>query len=286
MDAPFGFGANPRPADNRDYRLGLAGAPAKRPAVYMPDYSQLPVKYQGKYGTCGGHAGSALVSFLDILDLSPKFLWKQIRLIDKKAGDEGTDMRSIFKALQNVGDCREELCPDDLESDYFKYTDPSAITDAMLDDAYPHGITSYAFIDNPSMEQIKQSIYGFKAVLARVECGSGWYTDKAGNGSWLEKEVLPSRLGTFDSGHFIVLWGYDEKYVYFRNSWSAEWGRKGDGYFDASYLPHVTEIGTAIPGPSIKQQLVTLYTQLKNALTGIVAQLFQRRSAPPAAPAA
>jgi hypothetical protein len=286
MDAPFGFGANPRPLDKRDYRLGFAVAPVQHPDVFMPDYSSLPVKYQGKYGTCGGHAGSALVTFLAMLDLSPKFLWKQIRLIDKRTADEGTDMRSIFKALQSVGDCRETLCRNDLESDYFKYTDPSTITDEMLNDAYPHGIASYAFTENPSMERLKQAIFQFKAVIARVECGSGWYTDKNGKGSWREQDVLPLRLGQFDSGHFIVLYGYDEKYIYFRNSWGREWGRSGDGYFDASYLPHVTEIGTAIPGPSKKQQLVSLYQQLVLTLSSIVGELLKRPSAPPTAPAA
>lgn len=59
----------------------------------------------------------------------------------------------------------------------------------------------------------------------------------------------------------------------FRNSWSSAWGVNGDGYFDISYLPNVTEIGTAIKSVSTKQKLVTLYTQLVGVLTSLVSAL-------------
>ncbi len=254
---PFGTGALPRARDIRDYRLGLAGAPAQIPDVFLPDHSHIPVKYQGKYGTCGAHAGAALESFLEAADFAPKYLWKQLKQIDGHPLDAGTDMRSIFKSLQATGVCHEPLCPDTLDPTLEKYSDPKTITDAMLNDAYAHGITSYAFIDNPTWEQVRQAIYQNKVVLARVDCGTGWYTP-----SWAEKDILPLKLGKFESGHFIVLWGYDQNYIYFRNSWSDTWGRKGDGYFDRSYLPHVTEIGTAIDGPSLKQTVVSLLTKL------------------------
>jgi hypothetical protein len=254
---PFGTGALPRPHDIRDYHLGLAGAPAQIPDSYLPDHSHLPIKFQGKYGTCGGHGGAALESFLEDVDLAPKFLWKQIKQIDGLPLDAGTNMRAIFKALQAKGVCHEALCPDVLDPTLAQYSDIKTVTDTMLNDAYPHGITSYAFIDNPTWDQIRQAIYQNKAVLARLDCGTGWYTP-----SWLEKDILPLKLGKYESGHFLVLWGYDQNYIYFRNSWSDTWGRKGDGYFDRSYLPHVTEIGTAIDGPSLKQTIVSLFTKL------------------------
>lgn len=273
MNPPFGTGAVARPTDTRDYSLGLAGAPTAIPATYLPDVSQFPVKMQGKFGTCGGHAGSALESFLEMLDLSPKYLWKQVKQIDGIPLDGGTDMRSIFKSLQNTGDCHENLCPNTLDADIQTYSNPFVLTDTMTLDAYNYGINSYAFIDNPTWNELKQSIYQNRAILAMVRCGDGWYTAQNGQPSWLEKDVLPSRLGMFSSNHFIVLWGYDEKYIYFRNSWSDAWGRKGDGYFDISYLPNVLEIGTAIDGPSIKQQLITKYRALVVMLTALLKYL-------------
>lgn len=251
---PFGTGAAPRPLDKRDFKLGYSQAPIQIPAVFMPNYSSLPVKMQGQYGTCGGHAGSAFESFAEMLDLSPKYLWKQIKTMDGYALDAGTDMRSIFKALQTLGDCHEVLLPNVLDSTLEAYSDVKTITDAQLNDAYPHGLSSYAFVENPSIEQIKQAIFQNKVVIARVDCGSGWYSN-----GWSESATCPLKLGTLDSGHFILLWGYDEKYIYFRNSWSNAWGRNGDGYFDVSYIPHVHELGTAIDGPSLKQQLISGY---------------------------
>ncbi len=79
----------------------------------MPDVSAIPVKMQGQFGTCDAYAGSFFDSKLQtdkrgaVQDLSPKYLWKQIKLIDSCPLDAGTDMRSIFKSLQNTGDCQE-----------------------------------------------------------------------------------------------------------------------------------------------------------------------------------
>lgn len=269
--APFGTGAVARTPDQRDINIGHA-APSSRPMVYMPDRSQIPVKMQGKYGTCGGHAGAAMESFLETLDLSPKYLWKQIKVGTDLTADVGTDMRTIFKTLQNVGVCTEALCPDVLDATFQEYSDAASLTDAQKNDGYPHGINNYAFIDNPTWEQLCQAIYDNRAVLALVDCGDGWWLD-----GWSEEATCPLRLGNYASGHFVVLWGYDEKYIYFRNSWSNAWGRNGDGYFDESYLPHVKEIGTGIDALSFKQQVIFKYQSLIKLLQDYIALLLKGR---------
>lgn len=272
---PFGTGALHRPIDNRDYKLGYSQTPIVIPDVYMPDYSSLPVKYQGPapYGTCGGHAGAAMESFLEMQDLSPKYLWKQIRAflpvnipLNQDLG--GTDMKTIFQTLQNFGDCHESLLPNVLAPSMAEYTDPSTLTNEQENDAYPHGITSYAFTDNPSWEQLRQAIYQNKAIIALVDIGDGWWIN-----GWSESATCPLKFGSPAGKHFIVLWGYDDKYIYFRNSWGTQWGKNGDGYFDRSYLSHILSIGTAIDGPSIKQQVITKYIQVVNILKMILAML-------------
>lgn len=273
-DAPFGHGAAVRTPDRRDFQVGHSQAPVALPTVYLPNRSNIPVKMQGKFGTCGGHAGAMFESMIENLDLSPKYLWKQTKKIygSPLTEDTGVDMRSIFKALQNTGDCHESVCPDVLDETFSQFSDPSTLTDPMLNDAYPHGVANYAFTDNPSWTQLKQAIFTNGAVIARVDCGDGWYTP-----SWNEADILPLRLGNYDSGHFVVLWGYDEKYIYFRNSWSTAWGRGGDGYFDVSYLPHVKEIGVGIDAPSLKQQAIFKLQSLVAVLQKIVALLLQGR---------
>jgi C1A family cysteine protease len=233
----------------------------------MPDRSNIPVKMQGKYGSCGGHAGAMFESIIENTDLSPKYLWKLAKNLYAQSSDTelyadtGVDMRSIFKAMQNTGVCHESVCPDVLDPSFQQYTDVAAITAAVYNDAYPYGVTNYAFTDNPTWDEIRQAIYQNGAVIALVDCGDGWWAN-----GWGEQATCPLKLGNYASGHFICLWGYDEKYIYFRNSWSSAWGRNGDGYFDVSYLPHVREIGVGIAAPSTKQKLVSLYQELIYAL--------------------
>jgi len=277
MENEIGFGGICRKHDVRDYQLENNGLATSIPVSFFSDVAPFPIKYQGKYGTCGGHAGAALETFLVGKDLSPKYLWKQIKVFDGFGLDDGTDMRSIFKSLQNTGDCLESLCPNDLQSSVEEYSKYDTITDEMLNNAYPNGISNYAFIDNPSFTQIKQAIYKFGAVIGLLDCGTGWYTSKSGNLSWEEKDILPLRLGEFISRHFVVLYGYDDKYIYFRNSWSDRWGAKGNGYFDASYVSHVIEIGTAIKGPSIKQQIITKYITIISLLNMIISYLKEKK---------
>lgn len=174
----------------------------------MPNYSSLPVKNQSTYGTCGGHAGAALESFLQMQDLSPKFLWKEIKTIDGIPDNGGTNMRDIFQSLQNQGTCHETLCPDTLDASLTAYSDASTITQEMLTDAYPYGISNYAFTDNPTWTQIQSAIADNEVVIALVKCGTGWWTAANGTESYAEADILPLRLGTYDSGHFVVLWGY------------------------------------------------------------------------------
>ena len=247
---PFATGAVTRPKDSRDFGLATYQPPITLPEVFMQDMTAIPVMNQSIYPTCGGHAGAALDSFLQQKPLSPKYLWKQIKLIDGYPNEDGTDMRSIMKTLVAQGDCRLALCPNDLGISLVDYTDPTQLTAEMKHDAYNYDLTNYAFNDIPTWDEIRQAIYQNKAVIALVKCGTGWYQDVNGNGSWAEKDVLPLNLGKYTSGHFITLYGYDQNYIYFRNSWSTAWGQGGNGYFDRSYLSNVREIGTALMLPA------------------------------------
>lgn len=187
-------------------------------------------------------------SILYAAALSPKYLWKQIKLIDGFPPADGTDMRSIMKALSNTGDCSISLMSNNLAPSFEDYTDPSKLTDAIKREAYNQDITAYAFTYSPTWDQICAAIYKNRAVIALVDIGDGWWTGING-GSWQEKDVLPLKLGNKVGRHFITLHSYDANYIYFRNSWSDQWGRKGNGYFDRSYMPHVLEIGTALKLP-------------------------------------
>lgn len=246
---PFGLGGNSRPPDPRDLILGSLPAPIVAPATFIQDLSGISVKNQGTYGSCGGHGGAMLNSALYMQDLSPKYLWKTIAKLDGITEDVGTDMGSIMKCLSTTGDCLESLLPDVLDPTFQEYSDASVITPTETGDAETRQIGLYGFDTPTTWAQLCQLIFQHKGLLALVKCGTGWWTAPDGTASWAESAILPLQLGTPVDGHFIFLHSYDEKYIFFRNSWSAQWGRAGDGYFDQTYFPHIIELGTAVAAP-------------------------------------
>jgi hypothetical protein len=253
---PHGFddlGGRTRDTDFRDFPLGAYSEPIEIPESYFSDMSNVPVYYQGKYPTCGGHAGATLASYHHKTALSPKYLWKQLKLIDGLPPSNGTSSRAILRSLEKTGDCTHDLLPNELPPSFEDYTDAAKLTDAQKYNGYTHDITGYAFHDYPTLKELKTIIYQNHTVLALMRCGTGWWTDRKGNTSWKKEDVLPLRLGDPVSGHFVVLYGYDREFIYFRNSWSISWGDNGNGYFGADYLPYVFEVASivTIPAPFV-----------------------------------
>lgn len=246
---PLAFGGMERRLNERDFFLGTYQPPAEIPGIFLPNLSNLPVYNQDKYPTCGAHAGAFFNSKLQsdrlniVKTLSPKYLWKQIKQIDGYPLADGTDLSSILKSIAGTGTCNLSLMQNTLEGSLTEYSRIGAVTNAILSNGVESLVRNYAFADRPSLLQIKQAIYRNKAVIALIDIGDGfWLPD------W--KHVLPLKLGNFVGHHFIVLYGYDATKIWFRNSWGTEWGINGDGYFDASYVSHVLEIGTAIVLPN------------------------------------
>lgn len=251
---PLGFGAIERTPNLEDFPLGtVSPANNTRPPVFIQDLSPLPVEMQNQEPACGSHAGSFLKNIQETKELgtpqrkSPEYLWKKIKLIDGYPPESGTDMLSIMKTLKSVGVCDYSLLGNDSTLPVAQYTDPSVITAAMDINAQNAKIGAYAFQFNPTMEQIKQAIYDFGAVLVLMQIGSEFWTP-----SWKEADILPLRTPASPvGGHFVLAHSYDEQYVYFRNEWSSAWGRNGDGYFGENYIPFIKEIGTAFDVPDL-----------------------------------
>lgn len=257
------LGAIERVPDPRDFSLGTVSPNLPYPAVFIQDLSNLAVEHQKKIPACGSHAGAFLKNVQESAQTntpqrkSPMFLWKKIKLTDGHKPEDGTDMLSIFKTLNRIGVCDYSLMGNNTDLTLEAYTDASDITPAMESNAKNALIkeNGYAFIFSPSMEQIKRAIYDFKAVLVLIRIGDEFWTP-----SWAEKDILPLRPPKKPvGGHFVVAHSYDDNHVYFRNEWGSTWGRGGDGYFGADYLPFVTEIGTAFDMPNGKFNLDMFY---------------------------
>lgn len=247
-EQPFGFGAVERPVDHRDLPLGEVTAVESIPAVFLPDISGFSTHHQHKLPTCGANAFSWFQEkMFGSSSLSPRYSWIGIKKIDGFPLEDGTDMRSIFKSGQTDGACELSVCPDDSTIDIVPYSNPAMVTSAMSLNGKTRLVQTYAFQNRPSLSQIKQAIYQHGAVIVLAQVGEEWWTRADGTVSWQEKDVLPLRTPkTTVSGHFVTLYGYDEQYVYFKNSWGVTWGRQGSGYFGADYVPFIIELGTAI----------------------------------------
>ena len=273
----------------KDYNLAKATAVIDTiPATFLPDYSLLPVYMQGKTPTCGSHALAFFKCVQEFIetgkpqDFSRRFPWINIKMVDGYPInlDTGTDTNAIMKVATSIGICDSSLMNDDITLPFDVYSSPSALTQEQKDNAQPRVVDKYAFQKNPSMLDIKKAIYQNKVVIMTLRLGEEFWTDKNGNGSWQEKDILPLRVPKqVVSAHFVTAWGYDEKYIYFRNSWSKDWGRSGDGYFGIEYIPYVAEIATAVDlsdgyvkklvmQRTILQKLVILYQQLLKQIKG------------------
>jgi len=238
-------GAIEKEPTEQDVLLG-SFTQSSRPDVYMPDFLGI-IEMQGKRPACGAHSGQSLKQVLSNFRGSPRFLWNKIKQIDGYGASAGTDMLSIMKSLKNNGICFFDLIGNDVTLSDSDYANPT-ISNDINDEAKLHKIDTYAFEWNPTFESLKQAIYDHKAVIMLLRVGAEWWTkdNNLGN-SWEEKDILPLRTNVpITSGHFVVAFAYDEKYIYFINEWSDTWGKKGIGYFGKEYMPRCIQIGTAV----------------------------------------
>jgi hypothetical protein len=253
QDQSLNLGALERKPDNRDILLGAVQAPVSIPASYIPDVSWLKRNYQGQTPTCGAHAASHFQAILEhnidpaaIQRYSPRYLWTKIKQIDGFALDAGTDMRSIFKVLQNAGADDFEPLENDVTLPLPTYSSPSAITADMDTNAANKKINSYGF-GNTDFDSLCQYIFQKKAVLLLIKCDDQFWQSAA------------PVFTTPKYGHFITAFGYDENSIRIIDSADPNdpWAIKT---IDKKYITSqfFFESGTAIDlPPAVKQALTT-----------------------------
>lgn len=244
------FGGKIQQFDERSFDLHkyneLTGGDAPIPAVYRPDYSDIPVLFQGKIPACGSHAAATLKMIQDKRKNSPRYHWNKVKAVDGLPLSDGMTITSLFSGLRKVGICEYDLLGNDVTLDLSTYSHAN-ITPAMDENASKFRTSSEAYINRPTFDQIKKSVFINGACIILYRCGQNMYKNKNGVTDWSEA-ILPLSPTNFpmDSGHYVCVIGYDENYIYFRNSWGATWGIGGDGYFGKEYMPFVNVIGTAI----------------------------------------
>lgn len=237
MDEPTveQLGGLPSPQDGRDF-IGTGIEPEIPPAVYLPDYSALPVYNQlvpapGASTSCGGCAGTKFqnVKLGSAQRLSFRALFAWTTKFSGVPPQEGTFGRAIMQALQKYGVPLESLHPNDNTLSIADFADPAKISQQAIVDALSRRIGAYAQITDLSMAGLKQAIYQNKCVIVLKS-------------PWTPASWWPNPSNT---GHFFILDGYDVSTLRFSNSFGADWHDQGSGRLTAEDVATLKEAWVA-----------------------------------------
>lgn len=257
--------------------LNYVGKAEAIPVTYLPDISKFPIFYQKKQPACVGHAGAWLKMYLDyfdvneIRDYSPRFLYALSKSKDNMQNIEGTNPKIMLNILKDIGICDEDLFENIVDLSKEEYIDINKIPKEAYENAESRIIKSYVEVSK-DWNELKREIYQYKAILLLIDIGDEWWTDSDGNITWSESKIMPlDKQSNNVSGHEIVAYGYDNNYIYFVNSFSDAWSRKGIGYFTKNYSQHIRVAHAAVDLPdNVVQDLLnkrkTLMIQLISTL--------------------
>lgn len=261
----FSFGGIQSEPDYRDVPMSaVLGAPRGLPPRFFADVSRLPIWNQRKIGSCVGQAGGKKKQKQEenetgqVIPFSPRFIYALAKSVDGLP-TEGTYYRLAMKMLQKYGCATEATLPNDTTLAHAEYIDLSNIPQAAYDEAKKYAIGSYAQVGSflkIGAEELEQAIAEGDGTLLGVQLGKEWWTDARGNPSWSEQDLLPLRPpAAIVSGHAIFPYGYEEEgsrlKIHFINSWSAQWGAGGKGWFYYDdYKPFLMEAWGAVDLPN------------------------------------
>lgn len=205
------------PKDLRDYKL-------KTKYKTFPiefELDKLPVKNQGKVGSCVAHATSSLVEYINrwqegsYTQMSTGYIYGN-REFETRKLTGGYYTRLAMKVLKERGDCPWDLFPNNEPMP--KAEELYLNRDKSIDsEAYKNRISTYfQLTDKDSVKSLL--VCGYPAV-----CAVKW----DGKVRLDENNILNFPKKIKKGGHCVLIVGWNESGWIIQNSWGEKWGNKG-----------------------------------------------------------
>lgn len=204
-------GIIPSPYDERDIHYAFMPEKVERPDAFSLRKQQTPVRDQGAIGSCAAFAGCAVSEFLYKGEtiLSPRHLY----CARANAPQEGMVMRDVCKIMQKQGVCTEKCWEYLAHKSLCKTTSPCV---GCVTEALQYRIGEYSRVYG----SIKDALYTNQTPLfACIPIYEGF----------------PSIFGKMLGYHAVVITGYSNNLLEFKNSWGLTWHDNGYGYFEDTY---------------------------------------------------
>lgn len=236
----FGYLADRK--DSRDYIF--KASPSVVDEITSIDLTQenlfLPIREQGKLGSCTAFAIGALVEFvrakknLISWETSPLFTYYTTRQQANEINeDSGAMLRDVFKAVGVYGVTKEEIWPYDVSQ--FTITPPAS----AYEHAEKHQALVYYRIQNNKEDLLACLKEGYPFVFGINLYESFMQTQT----NWLVWEKVPMFDATKEKligGHAMLAVGFftegDKVYIKARNSWGTSVGLGGYHHIPIEYL--------------------------------------------------
>lgn len=247
MSIQFKGGYQPSSIDDRDYLYSsISYSTTKLPSYYFMD--RIPINEQ-VIGDCVGQSARSIKHLQEKknhptknYDFAPDFVYSECKKIDGKPNQEGTDLRSAFKVLKDLGIARKGQYPD-----LTVHNQRPQATQTAYQDAKQFIIGAYA--QCTTLEDIKRAIFEQGAVMGGLLLCDNFLTPESGG-------FIDLPEGSIIGGHAIAFDGWDDAkthkykdgtvrkgFLRFINSWGEKFGDKGYGYLPYDYFYYKTDLG-------------------------------------------
>ena len=216
--------------DKRDRLLSDIQPLGISPDTYSLRDKQSPVQNQYNFGICYAMASTGIAEYWNNLEyeeeinLSERFNVHFTKKISGLWDKQGDYFRNSLKALCDYGTCLSDDWKNDFNLSWENFSKDEPPQD-VIEKAKEFKGKTYWRVD-VSIENIKSAIFQNKT---SVLVGMNWFSSY--NATPADGR-LPLPSGT-QGGHAIICVGWDNNNLWFKNSWSNNWGNQG--YFYISF---------------------------------------------------